>query len=150
MTDDRLSALSARRAVRDKHPARSARVLVTGVSVSALASLVSAFTVQAAANSQPSSVPTQADPAIAPLDQSTVPVAPPTTPAPATPVRQVVEVNVVQPPTPVQRATTPPQTQSSGGLGGLDWNGGGGGGSTGGGLGSIGGGGSSGSSGGSG
>ena len=146
MTDDRLSALTARRATRDKHPARSARVLVTGVSVSALASLVSAFTVQAAANSQPSSIPTQTDPMIAPLDQSTVPVTPPTTPAPAAPVRQVVEINVVQPPTPVQRATTPPQTQGSGGLGGLDWGGAGGAG-----LGSIGGGGgSSGSSGGSG
>jgi uncharacterized membrane protein YgcG len=145
MTEDRLSALNARRAVRDKHPARSARVLITGVSVSALASLVSAFTVQAAANSQPSSLPVDPDPTIAPLDQVAVPLAPPTTPAPATPVRQVVEINVIQPPTPVQKATTPPVVQGGGGLGGLDWNG------AGGGLGSIGGGGgSSGSSGGSG
>ena len=120
MTDDRLSALTARRAMRDKHPARSARVLVTGVSVSALASLVSAFTVQAAANSQPSSLPAQPDPMIAPLDQAAVPVTPPSAPAPAAPVRQVVEINVIQPPTPVQRVTTPPQTQASGGLGGID------------------------------
>lgn len=154
MTDDRLEALAARRSTRDKHPARSARVLVTGVSVSAMASLVSAFTVQAATHQKPSVTPTEPTTLVAPLDQATATVAPPTLPAPATPIRHVVEVNVIQPPTPVQQATPTPVSSGSGGTSGLGGGGAstGGGSSGGGGLGGggLGGGGSSGGSGGSG
>lgn len=146
MTDDRIAALAARRSKKDKHPARTARVMVAGVSMSALASLVSAFTVQAAINRpNPSSglpvaaVDPSADPTVA---------APPTTPAPATPapIRQVVEVDAVQPPTPVAApaaAPAPAPTTAASPLDGLQFNG----------IGSIGGGsiggGSSGGSGGS-
>lgn len=106
MTDERLAAIAARRAKRDKHPARSARVLVTGVSMSALASLVSAFTVQAANNQHSSSVPIEPEADGASMDPAATSVAPPTLPGAATPapVRHVVEVNVVQPPTPVAAA----------------------------------------------
>lgn len=105
MTEDRLAALAARRATRDKHPARSARVLVAGVSVSALASLVSAFTVQAATHQAD---PTPADEPDIRTEPAIDTILPPTQPAPAVPVRHVVEVDIVQPPTPVAAAVTQP------------------------------------------
>ncbi len=143
MTDERITALTSRRTMRDKHPARSARVLATGVSVSALASLVSAFTVQAATDqNEPSSV-ADPDAQIAPLTSSSLPPTAPTLPAPATPapIRHIVEVDVIQPPTPVATTQAPRESTSieSSPFGGADWSGigsiniGGGGGSGGGG-----------------
>lgn len=109
MTDDRLARLAARRANRDKHPARTARVLATGVSVSALASLVSAFTVQAAAGHAPGSASVPVAPDASRADATGTSVTAPTSPAPATPapIRHVVSVDVIQPQTP---ATTAPTT----------------------------------------
>lgn len=77
----------ANRPPRDRHPARSARIIATGISVSGLVSLVTAFNVQAlrqtaSANGTPEVVDAVPAPVLAPLDPANATKAP-STPQPA-------------------------------------------------------------------
>lgn len=92
----------ANRPPRDRHPARSARIIATGISVSGLVSLVTAFNVQAlrqtaAAEDTAEVVDTVPATFLAPLDQAT------TTKAPSTPQSAVA----VAPRSSIETVVTP-------------------------------------------
>jgi len=102
----------APRPTRDRHPARSARIIATGISVSGLVSLVTAFNVQALRQTAttattPENVDSMVAPVLAPL--ANVVAQAPSTPQPAkvatpvaanVPVDTTIAVNVEPTPAP--------------------------------------------------
>lgn len=83
---------------RDKHPARSARVLTTGISIASVLGLTSAYSLAAQLNppvpaNEPNASAVGVAPSVAPLANQ--PVVAPTQPAAATPVAVIAQTRSV-------------------------------------------------------
>jgi hypothetical protein len=102
-----------RKVKRDRHPARSARILTTGIAISATLGISSALTLAAQASANSETVNT---PSIDPTLSAALPTAP-TSPAPATPAVTAVPVapQVIDVPVPAapQGGWTAPATSGS-------------------------------------
>ena len=87
-TTNRVNTMTTNRVRRDKHPARSARILSTGIALSATFGLTSAYAIAARAEQpqDPNVAPTQGTPTDSMQSLATSPLVAPSTPTPAVPV----------------------------------------------------------------